>query len=80
MLWVKLKKKKIILWSHGINLQKKNQIIKNQLYYLRQRLADSLIIYTSDQKKYIKTDLKKVFVANNTLNFDAFPEIKSTKC
>tara|TARA_Y100001970_G_scaffold293438_1_gene440206 strand:- start:12865 stop:13920 length:1056 start_codon:yes stop_codon:yes gene_type:complete len=79
MLTLKLKRKKIILWSHGINLQKKNQAIKNQLYYLRQKLADSLIIYTPEQKKYIKANIEKVFVANNTLNFNVFPKIELTK-
>ena len=79
MIWMKLKNKKIILWSHGINLQKKNQILKNQLYYLRQKLADSLVIYTPEQKRYIRTNLKKVFVANNTLNFDVFPKVELAK-
>jgi glycosyltransferase involved in cell wall biosynthesis len=79
MIWSKIKAVKIILWSHGINLQNKNQPIKNQLYYLRQRLANALIIYTPEQKKYIKASKKKVFIANNTLDFNSLPKINSTK-
>lgn len=79
MLWTKLKGIKIILWSHGINLQNKNQPIKNQLYYLRQKLADALIIYTPEQKKYLRTNDKKVFVANNTLDFNSLPQINISK-
>lgn len=79
MLYNKVTGVKIILWSHGINLQNKNQIIKNILYYTRQYLADALIIYTPDQRKYIKASHKKLFVANNTLNFGAFPNIIDTK-
>ncbi len=79
MLWSKLSGVKIILWSHGINLQNKNQPLKNQLYYLRQRLANALIIYTPEQKKYIKANPQKVFVANNTLDFSSLPKINDSK-
>jgi glycosyltransferase involved in cell wall biosynthesis len=79
MIWYKLNGGKIILWSHGINLQKKDQPLKNQLYYLRQKLANALIIYTPEQKQYLKTKEKKVFVANNTLYFNSLPKINSTK-
>jgi glycosyltransferase involved in cell wall biosynthesis len=79
MIWSKLKGIKIILWSHGINLQNKKQTLKNQLYFLRQRLSNALVIYTPEQKKYIKTNKQKIFVANNTLDFNSLPEIIETK-
>lgn len=79
MLWSKTKGIKIILWSHGINLQNKKQLLKNQLYYLRQKLANALIIYTPEQIKYLKVKNQKVFIANNTLDFDSLPKITKSK-
>jgi len=79
MVWAKFKKINIILWSHGINLQNQKQPLKNQLYFLRQKLANALIIYTPEQKKYIKTHKHKIFIANNTLDFDSLPKIVETK-
>ncbi|MEP1305338.1 MAG: glycosyltransferase [Balneola sp.] len=79
MFWMKLKGISIILWSHGINLQKREQLLKNQLYYLRQKLADALILYTKNEVKFIKSKHEKIFIANNTLDFDSLPQISSTK-
>lgn len=79
MLYCRIKGIKMITWSHGINLQKKKQFIKNQMYYLRQCLANALIIYSINEKEYIKAPHEKLFIANNTLNFHDFPKIKLTK-
>ena len=49
---------KTILWSHGINLQNKKQKIKNIFYYLRQFLANALIIYSKNEIQYIKANKK----------------------
>ena len=57
-----------IVWSKGINISKNNQFIMNQLYYLRQKMADALILYSQNELKYIKTNKNKVFIANNTIN------------
>lgn len=79
MLYCRLKGIKAITWSHGINLLKKRRPLKNQLYYLRQRLARALIIYSENEKEYIKASHRKLFIANNTLNFYDFPEINVKK-
>lgn len=79
MLYQRMKGIKMITWSHGINLLKKRQPIKNQFYYLRQRLAHALIIYSKNEKKYIKVSHRKLFIANNTLNFYDFPVISQSK-
>jgi glycosyltransferase involved in cell wall biosynthesis len=79
LMYCRLLNIKTIVWSHGINLQKKKQVIKNQLYYLRQRLAHALIIFSKDQLAYIVTRSEKVFIANNTLNFKEFPNIPFNK-
>jgi glycosyltransferase involved in cell wall biosynthesis len=79
MLYNRLKGIKTITWSHGINLQDRNNRLKNQFYYLRQRLAHALIIFSQNEKQYIKVSHKKLFVANNTLNFHDFPTINASK-
>jgi glycosyltransferase involved in cell wall biosynthesis len=79
MIYARIMGKKIILWSHGVNLQKRDHKLMNQLYYLRQRLANTLVIYHEDQMQYVVKDSSDVFIANNTLNFNEFPEIEATK-
>jgi len=79
MIYNRIKGIKTIVWSHGINLQNTNQPIKNIVYYLRQSLASSLIIFSPEQKKYIKADKNKIFVANNTINFESLPMIVNSK-
>lgn len=79
MLYNRLKGIKMITWSHGINLQNQDNRLMNQLYYLRQRLAHSLIIFSPEQTKYIRASHKKLFVANNTLNFYDFPSVAESK-
>lgn len=59
---------KTIVWSKGINIARINQHVMNQFYYLRQKFADGLILYSDFEKQFIKTDMRKVFVANNTIN------------
>jgi hypothetical protein len=45
------------------------------LYYIHS-VSDRLISYSNNELKYIREPNKgKAFVANNTLNFDDFPEI-----
>lgn len=79
MIFNRIRGIKTIVWSHGINLQNKKQVIKNQFYYLRQYLANALILYSKNEIQYIKAKLNKVFIANNTLNFYEFPNISSSK-
>lgn len=59
---------KLIVWSKGINIAKINQPVINLLYYIRQRIAHALILYSEYEKQFIKTKLRKVFIANNTIN------------
>lgn len=79
MIYCKIKGIKIITWSHGINLQKKYPKIVDQLFYLRQYFSDALIIFSKNETKHIKASHEKLFVANNTLNFNDFPKIKGSK-
>ncbi len=79
MVYQRLRGLKMITWSHGINLQKRDHWLMNQLYYIRQRLAHGLIIFSENEKQHIHASHKKLFVANNTLNFNDFPFIPLSK-
>lgn len=79
MLYCKLVGVKSIVWSHGINMQKRTRSWKKYLYYIRQLLGSALIIYTPNERKFIVASHKKLFIANNTLNFRDFPAIMDTK-
>ena len=79
MLYCKLAGIKSIVWSHGINMQQRTKSWKKYLYYTRQFLGSALIIYTPNEKRFIRASHKKLFIANNTLNFRDFPVITATK-
>lgn len=71
---------KLITWSKGINIHRPNQTIKNQLYFLRQKLSHALLLYSKENIEHVKNEYhKKSFIAPNTLNFTAFAEIRETK-
>ena len=61
-------KTKAIVWSKGINISGTGNKLMNNLYYLRQKVANALILYSDFEKQFIKTKMDKVFVANNTID------------
>jgi len=79
MLANRLKGIRMVCWSHGINLQKKQQVLVKQLYYVRQWLADALIMFSEGERKHIRASQRKLFVANNTLTFRDFPVIPQSR-
>jgi len=79
MLYCKMIGVKSIVWSHGINMQKRTRSWKKYFYYIRQLLGTALIIYSPNERKYIVASHKKLFIANNTLSFLDFPAISDTK-
>ena len=54
--------------------------MKNRLYSVVDLLAKGIILYSNEEIKYIpKRQRKKVFIENNTLNFNDIPKIAKTK-
>jgi len=79
MLYCKIKRIRSIVWSHGIGLKNlKNPIVRN-LHFLRHKLATALIIYSPNERKYVRASHRKLFIANNTLDFSSFPEISRSR-
>ena len=67
-----LKQKRIpfIYWTHGANLSCPNNKFKNFIFNIIHSLSDAIIIYSPNEKKYIRQkNSKKCFVAKNTINF-----------
>lgn len=69
ILWCRLKGIKVIYWGHAIDQGDKQARLKNLLYRLEHRLADALILYGPQLRKYVAPRWhSKSFIANNTLN------------
>jgi glycosyltransferase involved in cell wall biosynthesis len=78
--WLRLKKIPVIYWGHSINLQDPKNLVKNIFFNYIHTISNSIILYSKNELKYIsKSNRKKVFIANNTLNFNYFPNIISGK-
>ena len=77
ILWTKITKKKLIMWTHGINQHypKKTSLLIYKIFY---RSADILLMYSKYNLKYMtdlgcKTD--KLYYIHNSLNTDFQNEI-----
>ncbi len=78
--WLKFKKIPVVYWNKGINLEVRNPIIRNQFFYYIHNISDRIILYSSNEIKYIKEKNRhKISVANNTINFEDIPEIEESK-
>ncbi len=74
--WLKLKGIPVIFWTKGLNLDAPGSLSNRLLYPYMHRLFDRLILYSAGEMGHIAPRLRhKVFVANNTINFDDFPAV-----
>ena len=78
--WLKLKGIPVIYWNKGINLEVKNPRLRNLPFYYIHNLCDAIQLYSRNEITDIKPHNRhKVFVANNAVNFTAFPEIPESR-
>jgi glycosyltransferase involved in cell wall biosynthesis len=78
--WLKILGIPVALWTKARNLDDPNNGIRNLLFDYLHFVSDGLILYTSSLTRFISTRQKrKVFIANNTINFEDFPEIRESK-
>lgn len=67
----KKRKKKLIYWGHGINLNFPNRF--RFLFNYWHKISDTIILYSRNEVSLIKKKYhQKVLVANNTLNFNTY--------
>lgn len=80
MLWLKARRIPFALWTKGRNLDAKESWLRARLFDLSHALCDALVVYSNGCVRYTSPRFrKKIFVANNTLNFEAFARIDETK-
>lgn len=70
----------VLTWRHAIDLSQPRNIFKNKMYSLIDSLSKGIILYAKQEISYVSSQWRnKVSIANNTLNFEDFPEIIRTK-
>ncbi len=78
--WLKLKGILVVYWNKGINLEVRNPRLRNLPFYYIHSLCDGIVLYSKHEIKDIKPkNQHKVWIANNAVNFTAFPEIYQTR-
>lgn len=81
MHWLRfVKRTPVIFWSKGANLDALDDRLSRLSYAYMHTLADALILYSENEARYVpRIHRHKVFVANNTLNFDDYPDVPESK-
>jgi glycosyltransferase involved in cell wall biosynthesis len=78
--WLKLVGIPVALWTKARNLDDVDNRVRNALFDYLHFVSDGLILYTESLKRFIPDRWqKKVFIANNTINFEDFPPITESK-
>ena len=78
--WMRLRGDRVIYWNHGINLETPDNSLKNWVFGRFHANADAIVLYSGNERKYIANrHQKKIFIANNTINFDTIPKIPHSK-
>ena len=78
--WLKLARIPMISWTKTRNLDDPNNAVRNAMFNYVHRLCDGLILYTDNLMKLLpESQRHKAFIANNTINFEEFPQIDESK-
>lgn len=78
--WLKFRGIPVVYWNKGVNLEVKNPWLRNLPFYYVHSLCDAILLYSQNEVRDIRpANRRKVFVANNTINFAAIPAIAETK-
>lgn len=78
--WLKLSGIPVALWTKTRNLDDPDNRLRNVLYDYLHQISDGLILYTSSLRRFIADrHHAKMFIANNTINFEDFPVITESK-
>jgi glycosyltransferase involved in cell wall biosynthesis len=78
--WLKFKGIPVVYWNKGVNLEVRNPGLRNQFFYYIHSRCDGIVLYSKHELTDIQPkNRNKVFVANNTINFSAMPEVPQSK-
>jgi glycosyltransferase involved in cell wall biosynthesis len=78
--WLKWRRIPVAFWTKTRNLDEPDNPLRNSLFDYMLWLHDGLILYSGDLIKNVpKRERRKAFPANNTINFEDFPEVTESK-
>jgi glycosyltransferase involved in cell wall biosynthesis len=78
--WLKYKRIPFAVWTKGGNWDAPNSVVRYYLFNYIHSLCDGLILYSQKGLDWIKPQNHyKAFVANNTINFEAFPNVSESR-
>jgi len=78
--WLKLRQTPFAFWTKGTNLDDAENPVRHLFFKYMHTLSDRLILYSSNELKFIGAgNRRKIFVANNTINYRDFPSVRVTK-
>ena len=78
--WLPMKNIPLIYWTKGANLDKADSRLRHILFNYVHSRCDRLILYSPHEVKYLtRANRSKVYVANNTINFDDFPAVRDSR-
>ena len=78
--WLKFKNVPVVFWTKGANLDRPDDKQSYWAYRYMHWLVDRIILYSRYEMEFIhEKHRKKVWVANNTVNFEAFPKISASR-
>ncbi|MFQ5786369.1 MAG: glycosyltransferase family 4 protein [Thermodesulfobacteriota bacterium] len=78
--WLKFKGIPVVFWMKAMNYDEPNNVISYLLYKYMHGLLDGLILHSECELKYIsRRNRHKAFAANNTINFQEYPEISESR-
>lgn len=78
--WLKWKGIPVISWTKGGNLDEPGNRFRQALFNHTHRLSNALLLYSASQSNLIpRTHRHKIFAANNTVNFEDYPEVPESR-
>jgi glycosyltransferase involved in cell wall biosynthesis len=78
--WLKWRGLPVAVWTKTRNLDDPNNLFRNIFFDYLHAISDGLILYTGSLRRFVPArHLYKTFVANNTVNFEDFPDIRESK-
>jgi glycosyltransferase involved in cell wall biosynthesis len=78
--WLRWKRIPVVYWNKGVNLEVRNPGWRNRAFYHIHSACDGIILYSRHEISDIQPrNRHKVYVANNTVNFTAFPRVPDSR-
>ena len=78
--WIRFRSIPLISWTKGVNLDRAASRLRFEIFNYTHCLSDAIVMYSSNEARYIKPGYRgKVFIANNTVNFEEYPAISQRR-